>query len=56
MHKLEFYHKIFYGAFGWHDLDIWIGIWVIKIQITCLRSLKNVKNLNLTNPLKNLNI
>ena len=46
---------------------MWIWIWmtgfenvnlisIIKIQISCLDNLKKVKDLNLTNPLKILNL
>ena len=37
-------------------LDDKIWIWVIKIQITYLDALKKVKDLDLTNPTKILNI
>ena len=44
------------GAFGWLDLGTWIWIWVIKIQIPCLDSLQWVKDLDLTNLPRILNL
>ena len=41
---------------GWLDLGTWIWIWVIKIQIPCLDSLQWVKDLDLTNLPRILNL
>ena len=51
-----YYGTLYNGVFGWLDLGTWIWIWVIKIQIPCLDSLQWVKDLDLTNLPRILNL
>ena len=52
-------HKSFFFFFESSPFAVshtWIWIWVIKIQIPCFDSLQKVKNLDLTNPSRILNL